>query len=1094
MTALFRIFCAAAFATPALAVEPLSKYTHIVTYPLNDVSEASGITYNWDTDTLFAIGDEGEALVQVRKNGETVDRMNFDYYVSPRSARALDDSEGVAYVGNNTFLIADERDFMARATTYVAGALRTQADVNPTSYSFDYNGTFASESTNTGLEDVAYDPIDKALWGLKELGPVCIFKALGIPQLPGNAGVPFSVFEPIARRDISRWETRPVDKPLGITSLSGMYALSACKAFAENDPRRMNLLLLARDSRKIIEVTRDGTVVDSLDISSIGRGTIEGITVDSDGVIYLASEQTVAPNNFPGLHVLTPPPSTYTLQLLHLADEEAGLLASQTAPNLAALVDGFDGAYPNTLILSGGDSFIPSPFLNGGTDPSLSSIAGIGATAFGRPDYAILNAIGVEASAIGNHEWDLGSAVFADAIRPASPWTGAQFPHITSNLDFSGDTAISGANAISVNVPVDGSSTAVPEASGLKGKIVPTAVVTKGGEKIGLVGVTTQLIESISSPSGTRVKGFAPKMGADDMNLLASQLQPFIDELTAEGVNKIILLSHLQQITNEQLLATKLHGVDIILAAGSNTRLGDADDAAATFPGHSASFTATYPLRTQGNDGKPTLIVCTDNEFTYLGRLVVDFTPGGEVIPASLDSRVALNGAYAATPANVATAWNTTIANLPSTAFAAGTKGAKVKAITDAVQTVIAAKDGLVHGYTKVYLEGERWQVRSEETNLGDITADANAGALRAIIGGTAPIVSLKNGGGIRAQIGAVSSAGGSSQKLPPPANPSVGKLEGGISQLDIENALRFDNKLIAFQTTPAGLKAILEQGVALWPNQGRFPQVGGVSFAWDPAFAAGSRIRTISLTDQEGAPEAAIYANGTLLSNAPATITMVTLNFLANDGDGYPMKANGENFRYLLADGSLGPVLNKSLDFTVSPSLPVNPVGEQKVFASYLASRHPSVVTAYATADTAASADLRVQTLGSRSNSVLPYTPSELWTLNNYADALRSLGLKPGVALTSPSLVAAIGNTREDGQADVINHPGTHGLYTEDSIQDLRGTGVLIRVQGTEVKLSMPIEKSVGLGSNSWQPAATLEATLPKEGDKQFFRLVLPQ
>ena len=100
----------------------------------------------------------------------------------------------------------------------------------------------------------------------------------------------------------------------------------------------------------------------------------------------------------------------------------------------------------------------------------------------------------------------------------------------------------------------------MPEASTLKGRIAPAAVITEGGEKIGLVGATTQLLESISSPTGTEVKGFPTGPGAngevDNMVLLAAQLQPIIDELIAEGVNKIILQSHLQQIANEQLLAT----------------------------------------------------------------------------------------------------------------------------------------------------------------------------------------------------------------------------------------------------------------------------------------------------------------------------------------------------------------------------------------------------------------------------------------------------------------------------------------------------------------------------------------------------------
>jgi hypothetical protein len=49
-------------------------------------------------------------------------------------------------------------------------------------------------------------------------------------------------------------------------------------------------------------------------------------------------------------------PTTFTLQLLHYSDSEAGFLAPQTAPYLAALVDGFDNLYANTLILAGGDN------------------------------------------------------------------------------------------------------------------------------------------------------------------------------------------------------------------------------------------------------------------------------------------------------------------------------------------------------------------------------------------------------------------------------------------------------------------------------------------------------------------------------------------------------------------------------------------------------------------------------------------------------------------------------------------------------------------------------------------------------------------
>ena len=271
----------------------------------------------------------------------------------------------------------------------------------------------------------------------------------------------------------------------------------------------------------------------------------------------------------------------------------------------------------------------------------------------------------------------------------------------------------------------------------------------------------------ISSPNGTEVKGFPTGPGAngeaDNMDLLAAQLQPIIDEMIAEGVNKIILTSHLQQIANEQLLATKLHGVDIIIEGGSNTRLGDADDVAVAFPGHEASFANTYPIVTQGTDGKTTVIVNTDGEYTYLGRLAIGFDADGEIILDTLGDNVAITGAYASTAANVAAAWGTTVGNLEATAFANGTKGDQVRDITQAVDSVIAVKDGTVFGFTDVYLEGERAFIRSQETNLGSLSADTGIHALKEALGDAAAgqfIVGLRNGGGIRAQIGSIDPRG----------------------------------------------------------------------------------------------------------------------------------------------------------------------------------------------------------------------------------------------------------------------------------------------------------------------------------------------
>jgi len=652
---------------------------------------------------------------------------------------------------------------------------------------------------------------------------------------------------------------------------------------------------------------------------------------------------------------------SFTLQLLHMSDGEAGLLAPDTAPIMGALIDRFDDQYANTLILSGGDNFLPGPFLVAGADPALNAV--IGATALARPDIAIHNAFGVEASAIGNHEWDLGSAVFRDAYAPSGAWVGAQFPHLSANLDFSKDSSVN------PTVVAGGQ-----EASSIKGKVAPSAVVTEGGEKIGLVGATTQVLERISSPTGTEVQGF-PKAGEpgdnqefDDMVLLAQQLQPVIDGLIAQGVNKIIVMSHLQNLNNEKALAPLLHGVDIILSAGSHTRAGDANDVPAAFPGHDANFADTYPVVTSNADGDPTLIVVTDSEYTYLGRLVVEFDGEGVIDLSSLDATI--NGAYASTQANLEAAYGAEI----DEAFAEGSKGDKVRDITQVVDGIIQAKDGVVFGFTDVYLEGDRTFGRFQETNLGNLSADANGHAAAGALGEDAFIVSLKNGGGIRASIGSIDPPTG--DKIPPIANPDAGKGNGGVSQLDIENALRFDNKLMVFDTTPAGLLAILNHGAGLNPGNGGYPQVGGVRFSYDPDLPAGSRIQSVALIDEDDRVVAKVVENGVVLDEAPDLISVVTLNFTANGGDGYPVKQNAENFRFLLTDGTLSGPIDEALNFTSPAVVPANALGEQKAFADFMTEFHATPETAYDEADTPASADTRIQNLNLRDDGVFDSAP----------------------------------------------------------------------------------------------------------------------
>ena len=261
---------------------------------------------------------------------------------------------------------------------------------------------------------------------------------------------------------------------------------------------------------------------------------------------------------------------------------------------------------------------------------------------------------------------------------------------------------------------------------------------------------------------------------------------------------------------------------------------------------------------------------------------------------------------------------------------------------------------------------------------------DANAYVARQALGDAPFLVSLKNGGGIRAQIGTVSDPDpvtGEIDKLPPAANPDAAKPEGGVSQLDVENSLRFDNKLMVYDTTPQGLLNILNWGAGLSANNGGFPQIGGVKYSFDPDLPGnsgstpGSRIRDVALVDDDGNVIAVVVDDGVVVAGAPALIRAVTLNFTANGGDGYPVKANAENFRYLLTDGTLSGPINEALDFTASANVPANAMGEQRAFADFMDAFHGTPATAYDQADTPQALDTRIQNLNVRDDTVFSST-----------------------------------------------------------------------------------------------------------------------
>ena len=712
---------------------------------------------------------------------------------------------------------------------------------------------------------------------------------------------------------------------------------------------------------------------DSSAAGDLGPEDIKFIRADKspDGKDYILVSNEVS-GTISIIEIKGLPKPNFELQILHASDLEGGVDAIDRAPNFAALADKFEDEVKNSITLSSGDNYIPGPFFNaasqgGAIQDSIRKVYNEFyqtntltdlRTDNGRVDISIMNVIGFDASTIGNHEFDAGPSVMATIIGAdirnsgtQARWLGAQFPYLSANLNFSNEPSLAGLYESQI-LPVDsfvGNINNFNQVANRK-KIAPATIIERSGEKIGVVAATTQVINSISSPGGvSETTG-----GANNMTALAGVLQPIIDDMVNnKGVNKIIVSSHLQQFALEQQLAGLLNNVDIIIAGGSDFLLADGNDVLR--PGDVKA--GNYPFLTQDALGNPLAIISTDGQYSYLGRLVVEFDTNGVLIPSSIDSLK--SGAFATLTSVVNTAYATS-----GNPFAKGTKGRLVEKLVTSVKDIVTAKDGNIFGQTTVYLEGRRSAVRTEETNLGNLTADANLWVAKKH--DPAVMVSLKNGGGIRAEIGVIDEVSpGVYDLLPPQANPVSGKDSLEISQLDIENSLRFNNQLSIVELTASGLRAIVEHGIsAANPGNtpGQFPQVGGIAFSYDTTLAAGSKIVSMVIIDSVGNYLDTIVRKGNLIGNPTRTIKMVTLNFLAGGGDGYPFTSLGSNRVDL--DTSLTAVGNAT--FT-------NPGSEQDALAEYLLAKHNSLANAFGNEETNITQDFRIELLNTRDDAIFP-------------------------------------------------------------------------------------------------------------------------
>jgi 2',3'-cyclic-nucleotide 2'-phosphodiesterase (5'-nucleotidase family) len=671
--------------------------------------------------------------------------------------------------------------------------------------------------------------------------------------------------------------------------------------------------------------------------------------------------------------------NSYTLQILHASDMEGGGGDLRNAPAFVSIVDYLEDQAENSLFLSSGDLVLPGPFMSAAGDSSLRTAIQQANEAMlglepgtlsnlregaGRVDLTLANLLETSAITLGNHEFDQGTSALADLIKAdirsddldGVRWLGAQFPYLSANLDFSDDDYLSGLSTSDIlNNQAFISALDDLEAAAAAPKIAPVTIVEEGGEKIGIVGATTQILSSISSNGGVQVEG----TDQNDMQLLAQQLQVYIDQLRDQGINKIILMSHLQQISLEEELAGLLDGVDIIMAGGSNALLADEGDS--LFPGTGQQPYDAYPIMTKDASGNDVVLVNTDGGWRYVGQLTVEFDQNGNVMADGINDTTST--IHTATDETAASLWGSEEA-----AYAEGSKGDIAQKLVGAVDALVTAKDSITFGMTDVYLQGERTFVRTEETNLGNLTADANLWYARQL--DDAVMVSIKNGGGIREPIGTTYAVGseGDYELRPPQANQDAAKQEGEISQLDIESSLRFNNDLSILTLTRAQLLAVLEHAVSAseeGATPGQFAQVSGIRYSFDWNREPGDRIESAAIVDESGVVQDVLMVNGELVGDLSANVKIVTLGFMADGGDGYPfsefLELNPQAVERIdLMEAQIGEGLaNEAAAGT-----------EQDAFAEYMLSQFSD--RAFDQVDTDKTQDLRIQNLAFREDDVL--------------------------------------------------------------------------------------------------------------------------
>ncbi len=510
-----------------------------------------------------------------------------------------------------------------------------------------------------------------------------------------------------------------------------------------------------------------------------------------------------------------------------------------------------------------GDAFLASSTLNCTLDDADGPVY----------DALAQRQIAYDAHIFGNHEFDFGPDFTARFVKAFQTNGVLVQPFLSSNLDFDSTPSFDG--LINGNEVIEGYST--------NGEVVAHSAIVIDevtGQRFGIVGATTPSLNSISSPGSVMVT-------TTNITDTATLVQTEVDRLTGKGVQKIIFVSHLQSLTNDEDLISRLSDVDLAVGGGGDELLTNPNAPGTVnqvIPGEVESVNGDYPKEITDADGQTVYLVTGVGQYKYVGRLDVEFGADGEVtqvINETTYPRMVIPSDDAAN-ANL----STRLPDLNADDVVEQNKNVVDSVITPVESCLAALGEPLIG--LEVVLDMRRSEVRTKETNGGNSIADSylwvydEYATTNNLPARDATVIGMANGGGIRID-----------NFLPTDQN-----VPGTMSRKDTRDNLPFGNLVaVVSDVTPQEVKQTFERAASSLPGQGgQFLQIAaGLKVTYnisntaqavdgdaEQITQAGSRVVSIELSDGTK-----IVDGGAVQGGAP-NLTIVTAKFTADGGDDY--------------------------------------------------------------------------------------------------------------------------------------------------------------------------------------------------------------